>query len=119
MSRWTDIARQAFPWSARTTVTMQPSAPTPTPRQVLAERMAAPNVRSLIPVVRDQLQIDEAQATDAEIEVGLRAIQARADQRGRWLAAFNSKVGQVVAGRGPEAMVALQALLAQVPERHR
>lgn len=119
MPLWTDIARRAFPWTARASVAMQPPQSAPTPRKVLAERMADPQVQALIPVVRAQLQIDEAQASDTEIEVGLRAIQARADQRGRWLAAFNSKVGQVVAGRGPEAMVALQTLLAQVPERHR
>ena len=119
MPRWTDIARRAFPWSTRASVPMQHPAPAPTPRQVLTDRMADPQLRALIPVVRAQLQIDEAQASDAEIELGLRAIQARADQRGRWLAAFNSKVGQVVAGRGPEAMMALRTLMAHVPERHR
>ncbi len=118
MPLWTDIARRAFPWSARTSAPAKRPV-SPTPRQVLGERMADPDLRALIPVVRAQLQIDEAQASDAEIELGLRAIQARADQRGRWLAAFNSKVGQVVAGRGPEAMMALRTLMAHVPERQR
>ena len=118
MSSLIKIARRAFPWSARASAPSQRSA-SPAPRQVLAERMADPQLRALIPIVREKLKIDEAQASDADIELGLRAIQARADQRGRWLAAFNSKVGQVIAGRGPKALTALHTLVAQVPERQR
>lgn len=79
--------------------------------------MANPQLRAIIPLVRSRLDIDAAVASDADISLALDAIAARADNLGRWLAAFNSKVGQVMAGRGAQGMNDLHTLVALVPER--
>lgn len=115
MPLWSDFARRAFPWSERASAPAQRPA-AQTPRQVLADRMADPQLRALVPILREKLDLDKAQATDADIELAIRAIAARADRRGRWLAAFNSKVGQVMAGRGARGMNDLHTLVALVPE---
>lgn len=73
------------------------------------------HLRALIPIVRTRLGLGDDNTSDAEILACLAAIAARADTRARWLAAFNSAIGQALALRGSDLNTNLSVLITLVP----
>ena len=69
----------------------------------------------IVPLVRARLRID-AGISDETMIAALAAITAHADQRGRWMAAFNSELGQALAATGRDLNTALRVLIALAPE---
>jgi hypothetical protein len=107
MLRLSDIARRAFPWRGRQE--RPPQFASVRARPVVRRTN---DVSRLVSVVRETLHIDERELDDADIALCLRAIGARPDGQGRWLAAFNSRAGQLIASRGADASADLHTLIA-------
>lgn len=61
--------------------------------------------------VRDRLGLDDGVA-DVTIAASLAQIAGKSDARSRWLAAFGSPLGKVLASRGGDLNAALEVLLA-------
>ena len=74
----------------------------------------ATTLAQVVPLVRSRLRLD-GDVSDATIVGALAAITARSDQRGRWMAAFNSDLGQALAAHGRDLNTALRVLIALAP----
>jgi len=70
----------------------------------------------VIRLVRQRLDLDDDVA-DVAIAASIAAIVSRDDQRGRWLAAFGSPLGRVLAARGQDLNVAVSNLVALAMSR--
>ena len=70
---------------------------------------------TLIDRVRERLGIGD-EISDVTIAASLAAIAARADNRGRWLAAFGSPLGRWLASRGTDLNTTLNIVLALAPK---
>lgn len=68
----------------------------------------------LVDLVRLRLGLG-VEISDVTIAASLAAISARAEMRARWLAAFGSPLGRVLAARGVDLNTALNTLLALAP----
>jgi hypothetical protein len=107
MLRLSELTRRAFSWRGRRRESQHFSSVRGCPVRAHPDELA-----DRVPDVRARLKIGAREIGDADIVLCLRAIRARKDRHGRWLAAFNSPVGQVIAGRGAAAAADLQTLIA-------
>lgn len=69
----------------------------------------------IVPLVRARLKIG-GDIADETVIAALAAITACSDLRGRWMAAFNSELGQALAASGRDLNTALRVLTALAPE---
>ncbi len=70
----------------------------------------------LLDLVRERLGIG-VDVSDVTIASSLAAIATKGDQRSRWLAAFGSPLGKVLAARGADLNAALTSLVALAQTR--
>ncbi len=80
----------------------------------IADEGPPSTLEQIVPLVRARLRIG-GEIADRTVVDALAAIMVHADQRGRWMAAFNSELGQSLAADGRDLNTALRVLIALAP----
>jgi hypothetical protein len=70
---------------------------------------------ALVPGLMDKYDLSPRMSPE-EVLAALRGIAQYSDKRSRWLAAFASPLGRVIAGRGVDLNTALASIVGQLPQ---
>ena len=81
-------------------------------------RAPVTHLAELVPIISDRYGL-AARMNAEEVHAALKTIVAYSDTRSRWLAAFASPLGRVIAGRGCDLNTALTSIVGMLPaSRH-
>jgi hypothetical protein len=72
------------------------------------------HLAELVPIISEKYDLAPRMSAE-EILAALRGIAAYSDTRSRWLAAFASPLGRVMAGRGVDLNTALTSIVSMLP----
>jgi hypothetical protein len=72
------------------------------------------HMAELVPIISEKYDLAPRMSAE-EVLAALRSIAAYTDTRSRWLAAFASPLGRVIAGRGVDLNTALTSIVGMLP----